>query len=165
MRMRKPSQKLLDAYLDEELAGPKRNRVEEHIATCPDCRDYVESARRVQQALKQEMQVHQADSRLEFLWPRLETALDKARPDGKAPAWWVNLLSVLAARKKVLRLVPAFAAAAVLFLLVVQPHLRSPERSSEEVVIESVAGKNATFVVSRFKETETSIIWIVEPNG
>jgi len=49
--------------------------------------------------------------------------------------------------------------------LVVLPQLHHPEWIADEGVIESVGGENVTYVVSKFKETDTSIIWIVEPNG
>jgi len=157
--------RLIDGYLDGELSKLRRHRVEHHLDTCATCQRYLESSRLVQRALKQETVRYAADPRLELLWPRIEGALAAAGPRGEAPAWRNRLRSAWGKKRLPLRLVPAFAAAAAVLLLVVLPQLHHPEWIADEVVIESVGGGNVTYVVSRFKETDTSIIWIVEPNG
>ena len=157
--------RLIDGYVDGELSKGRRHRVEHHLDACAACRRYLEASRRVQHALKKETAGYAADPRLALLWPRIEGALGAAGPRGETPAWHDRFRSAWGNRRLSLRLVPAFAAVAAVLFLVVLPQLRHPEWIADEVVIEPVGGENVTYVVSRFKETDTSIIWIVEPNG
>ena len=157
--------RLIDAYLDGELSKGRCRRVEHHLFTCPGCQHYLESSRRVRQALEQETVSHAADPVLEVLWPRVEASLAGAGLRERVTPWGQRLRHAWENRRSSLRRALAGAGVAAVLLVLVLPHFHRLDRVRDEVVIESIGGESVTFVVSRFKETNTSIIWIVEPNG
>jgi anti-sigma factor RsiW len=157
--------KLIDAYLDGELSKLRGRRVEHHLAACAAFQRYLESSRRVQRAVEKETAAYAADPGLELLWARIEASLAEVGPREGSRAWRDRLRSAWQNTMQPLRLAPAAAAVAAVLLLIVLPHVRDVDRVRDEVVIESLGGENVTFVVSKFKETNTSIIWIVESNG
>jgi len=154
----------MDAYLDGELPKVRRSRVERHLAACAACREYVESSQRVQLALQKHAATHAHDPQLELLWPRVERAVAGAVRQRESSSWSAWLRSAWARRRQLAPL-PAAAAAVAVLLLIFLPNIRHQQPIAEEVIIESVSGQNVTYVVSKFKETNTSIIWIIEPNG
>jgi anti-sigma factor RsiW len=70
---------LVSDYLDDELDGETRRRVEEHLALCPPCRIYVEQVRETVRAVGE----LPADALPEHAVAELEAAFrafDRGRP-------------------------------------------------------------------------------------
>jgi predicted anti-sigma-YlaC factor YlaD len=51
----------LSDYLDEDLAGAERERVEEHVGLCPQCRRVLSTLRRTLAGLRELRSPHQPD--------------------------------------------------------------------------------------------------------
>jgi len=156
--------RMVDAYLDGQLSRRRHRCVEDHLAACSSCQRYLESCQLLREALQREAVASTADPQLDLLWPRIEASIATIGPGERARSLRERVLSFWHTGGRSLRLLPIAAAAAAL-LVIFLPHFRNPEWVGYEVVIEPMGRKDVTFVVSKFKETNTSIIWIVESNG
>jgi anti-sigma factor RsiW len=96
----------LSAYLDGELAGAERQRVDAHLALCPECRRTLEDLRRL---------VHRASTLDDRpperdLWPGIADRIGAQRAPGAVP--------LAPRRRRILVSVPQLAAAAVALMVV-----------------------------------------------
>lgn len=117
------ARELLSPYLDGELMPPERGRLEEHLQSCPDCREELENLRRLAVGVRTltipELSPAFADRVMAAL-PQAPAALTAApvadrRPwtVASGPVAWLAWLSV------------GNVVTAVLALLLVRPHLRT----------------------------------------
>ncbi|MDR1444954.1 MAG: zf-HC2 domain-containing protein [Treponema sp.] len=119
-----PDRQILSLYLDEELPSPWKEKMEAHVDSCPACRSFIESWKRI----SGELCVEDDPLRAERVWERIagRIAAAEAAPENTTPA--LSGLSGLWRRRVTLPF-PAAAAlgatAAALVLLLGSIWLRS----------------------------------------
>ena len=74
----------LSAYLDNELQGPERQRVEQHLAVCPDCSRYLEELRAISRHLNLLPETEPSQAAVEALKAKVRLAHGTVRR-GSAP--------------------------------------------------------------------------------
>ncbi len=85
----KAAQKILSAYLDDELSSLKRTRLEEHLAVCPSCRLYQHDLQQISRAISSR---HDELLPMDFaaiVRKKLESGAVEAKP-ARAPRRWHN---------------------------------------------------------------------------
>jgi anti-sigma factor RsiW len=110
---------LLSAYRDGELSAEEARRIEEHLGTCPDCRDALATDERAETALA-DGQVARTEAEWEALSLRVERAVAKEaealRPVASVGAWRRFFRSLTPARVA-FGSIGTLAAATLIFLL------------------------------------------------
>jgi anti-sigma factor RsiW len=126
---------LVSAYADGELDAAERSRVEEHIASCRECSDFVQTCRRIDQAVEKELAPPVVESPR---WDAMFSQLTAATADRAGKRRW---------RFKPIRVI-AFAssmAAACLLGLALVMTPRQPDPKPDPVI--SLAGDASDYEV------------------
>jgi anti-sigma factor RsiW len=131
-----PDHDLISAYVDGEVPSPWRERLDEHIAVCPDCTALVSSYARLGERLRAEFVIDEAEplargrSRLDALLEALpaKDASPRVR-DGSWKVW----------RRSVSLPLPLAAAAAALVILLSGATTLLALRPSKAASIQTVA--------------------------
>jgi len=109
-----PDRQLLSVYFDGELPSPWKEKMESHIAGCPQCARRLEAYRRVSRSSAEDAFAKEAEAAKERVWRKLEqrtgmTAGSAAWPGvARSRAVWRRYISVP---------LPAAAAAAVILFV------------------------------------------------
>ena len=125
-----PERQILSLYLDGELPSPWKEKMESHLAKCPDCRERLESYRLISSSISGADSAH-AEAVLgearERVWRKLEAQkrLDRrgVPAAGRSPVW----------RRSVSIPFPAAAAAAVLVIALGVFWIRRPAEQSTAI--------------------------------
>jgi len=80
--------KKLYAYLDGDLAGREKKAAEEHLASCPACRDALEERRRMLQAVETLPAFDVPDDFARSVLDRIPVAAALEPSKAKTPRWW-----------------------------------------------------------------------------
>ena len=90
-----PESQLLSVYYDGELPSPWKEKLESHLADCPDCKQRLESYRRVSQEVTRPNAAALDEAR-ERVWQRLELSTAKADSFRRSfpPSLWRRRISV-----------------------------------------------------------------------
>jgi hypothetical protein len=128
-----PDRQILSVYVDGELPSPWKEKMESHLASCPRCRETIETWRRISGEMRGAEDPGAGERVWERLRQRIEAAADSRDPGGESfrPA---PVLSALPRRgkfwrRKVSLPFPAVAAAAAVLALVIGSVLLRPAPS------------------------------------
>ena len=110
-----PDRQLLSVYFDGEMPSPWKEKMESHIAGCPECARQLEAYRRVSQAAADDVSAEDAEMEAvkERVWRKLEQRTGMA---GSAAAWPAAARGRAVWRRRISVPLPAAAAAIVLFI-------------------------------------------------
>jgi len=132
-----PDRQLLSVYFDGEMPSPWKEKMESHIAGCPQCARQLEAYRRVAQAAAEDASAEDAalEAVKERVWRKLEqrTGMTADKAVGSAAAWPRAVPGRAVWRRRISVPLPAAAAAVVLFIalaLVIALRITGPAESS-----------------------------------
>jgi hypothetical protein len=113
-----PDRQILSVYLDDELPSPWKERIEAHLAECPQCRARLEQYRRIGALISPPFPEAPAEAARERIWRNLDGRVENRPP---ARTIWRRSIPVP---------MPLAAAAAALLLITFAAALRGrlPER-------------------------------------
>jgi len=112
-----PDRQLLSVYFDGELPSPWKEKMESHIAVCPQCARRLEAYRRVSRAPAEDTFAKEAEAAKERVWRKLEqrTGMTAGTAAGST-AWPRVVRGGTVWRRHISVPLPAAAAAVVLFV-------------------------------------------------
>jgi len=112
-----PDRQLLSVYFDGEMPSPWKEKMESHIAGCPECARRLEAYRRILRASAGDI-TGEAEAVKERVWRRLEqcTGMADGTADGST-AWPTVIRGGAVWRRYISVPLPAAAAAIVLFVV------------------------------------------------
>jgi hypothetical protein len=113
-----PDRQLLSVYFDEEMPSPWKEKMESHIAGCPQCARQLEVYRRISRAAAEDVSAGGAEAVKEQVWYKLEqrTGMAVGSSAYSGTAWPPVVQSRAIWRRYVSVPFPAAAAAVVLFI-------------------------------------------------
>jgi len=109
-----PDRQLLSVYFDGELPSPWKEKMESHIAVCPQCARRLEAYRRVSRAPAEDTFAKEAEAAKERVWRKLEqrTGITAGTASGST-AWPKIVRGEAVWRRHISVPLPAAVAAAV----------------------------------------------------
>lgn len=157
----KRAHRLLDRYLDGELAHKAALQVEEHVKGCTQCGNYLKSARSIGQAIKASALVTRAETALsDRAWAHVKAGIEsreRLSPGSRLLAWWRWLTfyprPVWAS---------AFAAAALVVALVTTNTARHQSTKLAHPVVEYVESQSSQVMVFMPEQSPITVIWFFE---
>jgi hypothetical protein len=108
-----PDRQLLSVYFDGEMPSPWKEKMESHIAGCPQCARRLEAYQRISHAPAEDVFAGEAEAVKERVWRKLEQRTGMAA--GSA-AWPRIIRSDAVWRRHISVPLPAAAAAVILFV-------------------------------------------------
>ena len=108
-----PDRQLLSVYFDGEMPSPWKEKMESHIAACPECARRLEAYRRVSRASAEDAFAKEAEAAQERVWRKLEQRTGMA---AGSTAWPRIIRSDAVWRRHISIPLPAAAAALILFV-------------------------------------------------
>ncbi|MDR2541871.1 MAG: zf-HC2 domain-containing protein [Treponema sp.] len=114
-----PDPQLLSIYLDGELPSPWKEKMQEHFAQCPKCKEKLENFKRLQYLFKKETSADLTfvEHTKERVWEKIENKIDAKRHFAPRSTMWRRRLSIP---------LPVAAAAAIVIMLLTTISLREP---------------------------------------
>jgi anti-sigma factor RsiW len=147
-------QSLVDQYYDRDLNREEEARFEEHLETCPVCRQALKENQRLSEAFTSGLADAAARTDLDEIETRV---MEKIRARGLP--WWRRIPSLLTPKRVLL---PATVLATLLVVAVFyNPLSRSPNHGPSALV-SSLGGETASVMVFETPETRQTIIWFNE---
>ncbi|MDR2314638.1 MAG: zf-HC2 domain-containing protein [Spirochaetaceae bacterium] len=115
-----PDREILSIYFDEELDSPWKEKIEQHLKGCAECRMKLERYGQIRQKITRPVESKRV---MERVWDKLSFALGAGKPKGGGRKFWSGSISVP---------IPAAAAAGLILslalgVLVTQRLTRTPE--------------------------------------
>jgi len=144
---------LLSGYVDNELSEEQHQKVTQHLASCPDCREVVQDLEDTNQLLHFAFsEEKEPDVDLSGVWEEIESQLDFK------PSIWERLK--LRIGRPVVWIPAAFAAtaAALLIFLLPMPKKQMPIMVSQ---VESVYSQTGQVMVMQTASSGQPLIWIL----
>jgi len=110
-----PDRQLLSVYFDGEMPSPWKEKMESHIAGCPECARRLEAYQRISRASAGDVFAGEEAAAKERVWRRLEQCTGRAADN--SPAWPTVVRDRAVWRRHISVPLPAAAAAVILFII------------------------------------------------
>jgi len=149
----------LEKYFDRETTNEERLLVEDHLPSCPTCRETLRQMEGLREWIRSPVEEAAQKEDFPWVWQKIEREIQKGEP-----SWRESLRSrlglLLPLRKKVW--VPAVVTAMILVAvaapLVFKKTLSSPDPS----VVEYVESETCNVMVYESEKGKVTVIWLFE---
>jgi len=112
-----PDRQLLSVYFDGELPSPWKEKMESHIAGCPQCARHMEAYRRIFRASAEDVFAGEEEAVKERVWHKLEQRTGMVAGTAAWPKAWPSVVRDRAVWRRYISVpFPAAAAAVILFV-------------------------------------------------
>jgi anti-sigma factor RsiW len=154
-------QRSLQAWLDRELSQFEAERVESHLLECPQCSEDRRQLERLQDVLRDSLQVRASGLAFEPFWRDVRRRILEQKP------WYVQLLEWMRFTLYPVKLTWAIPVVIVLLLLILSleqfvPGLGLGPGTGNLAAVESIDGHGLNVAVFRESKTKTTVIWIFQ---
>ncbi len=148
-------EKLLSPYIDGEISGKNRRRVEEHLRSCRVCRNELEALRATVRTIRGEGRETARELRSGSIWPLVRSELVR---EGKAPFSFRRRNRIRLWRRRKVWVGAGLAVAAAVFLVILSPIIRRPAE-----IYSSIARiESPEHSVLIYQDGKVVLIWLTE---
>ncbi|MFC1886343.1 zf-HC2 domain-containing protein [Thermodesulfobacteriota bacterium] len=147
---------LLNRFLDQEVGADEKERVKQHVNTCPICQKVIKDNRSLTHIFKTYLDQTVSDTDTGVAEEKI-AALFRQKKTG----WWTQFQN---AYRVNIRLVPltAMVAALVICLSLIKHNINE---SGPSAIINSFAGNVSSVIFLETKNTHQTIIWFDDTNS
>jgi anti-sigma factor RsiW len=159
----------LGPYLDGQLRGARRQRVEAHVDTCRNCSTELQRLRTLRDELRRGLTVSISRRDAELFWEQVERRIEGAKtarwgiPDRAREAFQLYPRLLWGSAAALGAVIVFFAADLLLRPTIQPPTTRAPADGATRTVIESVeGGPNSSVFLLSTPDQKLKIIWVLE---